>query len=566
MIIQSLVKRYEDVEKQGVPPGWQRRSAQFALELSEDGELSNILQLGDTDKKNPSQEFVLPSIGSGRSGTKAFETAYFLCDDGNYMLGLSPERFESARKLHAPLLEGVDSPLARAIAAYFAAGIPALPPGYDEKKGPQARYVFKLQGENAVADFSDREIRRAWDKAYAAQKAGGEQIRCLVTGELDGVMELHEKIELPGVTMSKQPLIAMNMQTSFRSYGETPNDPPARMGQNAAFAYAAALNGLLRSGENRQSIGADTLVYWAEDGGGAEEEVFSWLSEPKQEDAGILDDIMKRAAAGLPINPEGCRPESMFYLLCLSPNAARISVRFFYAKSFGEILRNNIEHHLRMEIAGGDKDIFKYPPVWLVLSETTIKKKAAEVAPLLGGQYLYSILTGGPYPMTLYQAILGRVRAGEKINRVKAAVIKAVLIKNFNESEVTTVALNAASDNKPYVLGRLFSVLEQLQQRSAGGDLNATIRDRYFTSACANPGSVFPTLLKLSFHHAAKLDKAGEVYYEKLKTELLGKLDAESPFPSALALDDQGRFILGYYHQAQYFFTPKKDKEEPKDE
>jgi CRISPR-associated protein Csd1 len=126
------------------------------------------------------------------------------------------------------------------------------------------------------------------------------------------------------------------------------------------------------------------------------------------------------------------------------------------------------------------------------------------------------------------------------------------------------VALNPNSDNKPYVLGRLFSVLEQLQQRSSGGGLNTTIRDRYFSSACANPGSVFPTILKLSMHHAAKLDNA--VFYEKLKTELLGKLDADTPFPSALTLDDQGRFILGYYHQTQDFFTSRKDKEEHSNE
>jgi len=149
------------------------------------------------------------------------------------------------------------------------------------------------------------------------------------------------------------------------------------------------------------------------------------------------------------------------------------------------------------------------------------------------------------------------IRAGEPINRTKAATIKAILIKNYKESEVTTVELNEQTGNKPYVLGRLFAALEQLQYRSSGGSISATIRDRYFASACANPKNAFPTLLKLSMHHTAKLDNS--TFFEKLKGELLCKLDTESPFPAALNMEDQGKFILGYYHQKQSFFTKKEE-------
>jgi CRISPR-associated protein Csd1 len=215
-----------------------------------------------------------------------------------------------------------------------------------------------------------------------------------------------------------------------------------------------------------------------------------------------------------------------------------------------------------MEIVAFGNDSFPYLPPWVLLSETTVSKKAADAAPLLGGQLLNSIIAGARYPATLYNAILIRAKAGEAINKTKAAIIKAVLLRklkeNDNESEVTTVSLNTESSNKPYVLGRLFSVLEQLQSRASGGSLNSTIRDGYFSSACANPKSVYPTILKLSMSHAAKLDNA--VYFEKLKTDLLGRLDEANPFPAALSLDDQGRFILGYYHQTQEFYRPKTDK------
>jgi CRISPR-associated protein Csd1 len=196
----------------------------------------------------------------------------------------------------------------------------------------------------------------------------------------------------------------------------------------------------------------------------------------------------------------------------------------------------------------------------MILSETTVKKSASDAQPLLGGQFLRSIISATPYPTTLFNAMLTRVRAGEDVSRTKVAVIKAVLIRNYNESEVTTVSLNPQSNDQAYVLGRLFSVLEQLQKKASGGDLNTTIRDRYFAGACANPAASFPTLLKLSMHHCAKLDDAR--FYEQCKTKLLGKLDEATPFPSTLNLEGQGRFILGYYHQTQWFYSKTEEKGE----
>ena len=558
MIINALVKRYEDT--QAVPPGWQRREASFALELDESGELLGVVPLGDPGDRKPKRTLILPSTGSGRAGPKAYETSYFLCDDGSYILGLDPKKFESARKLHTALLKDINTTEARAICAYFNSGIPALPQGIGEKEASNQKYIFFVNGRRIDYDDCGTQIRQAWERWESSQKSGGEKIRCLVSGRYDTVIQLHDKVELRGVSMGKTPLISMNHQTSFRSYGTTPNDPPAQVGAETAFAYVTALNDLLKNEKHRQYIGGDTLVYWAEDGGGAEEEVFSWTSQAKEDDTDKLDALMQKMSSGRFTDINGCNFDSRFYLLCLSPNAGRISVRFFHADSFGAILSNNIAHYRRLEIDKAGNDRFRYLPIWMILNETTVKKQAADVAPLLGGQLYHSIITGSRYPMTLYHAMLNRLRAGEEVNKVKAAVVKAVLIRNYDEKEVTTVALNTQTSNKPYALGRLFSVLEQLQQRAADSKLNATIRDRYFARACANPGSVFTTILKLSIHHAAKLDNP--VYYEQLKTHLLGKLDVENPFPTALSLDDQGRFILGYYHQTQDFFTSKKIKEE----
>ncbi|MDR2939072.1 MAG: type I-C CRISPR-associated protein Cas8c/Csd1 [Clostridiales bacterium] len=549
MIITALVKRYED--NMEIPVGWQKRDATFALEISETGEILDFVPLGgQSGKKRGSLALILPSIGSGRTGILAYQTAYFLCDEGSYILGIDPKKFESSKKLHHRLLENIDTPAANAIKAYFNEP-PILPP---EKSGnkeyTQAKYVFSFDGK--IIDYeAGSEISGRWDNEQK-NKATGKLERCLVTGQHDEIIKLHYKIPLRGVTMNAQPLISINNQKSFRSYGSKDNDPPAMMGQYAAFAYSAALSSLLENNKHHKFIGSDTLLYWAEKGGEAEEGLFSdLLDPPKIDDEAELDEWAKRASAGDYVS--GYNPECRFHLLCLSPNAARMSVRFFLMDKFGVLASNIKKHYERLEIINDGRNPFTMLPLWLLLSETTIKQKAADANPLLGTQLLNSILKNTPYPFTLYNAILTRIRAGGAINQAKVAIIKATLIKNFSKSEVITVALNEKSENTPYVLGRLFSVLEMLQDRANG---SSTIRERYFTSACSNPSSIFPTLLNLSIHHSAKLDNP--IFFEKLKSELISRLGGEDPFPAALSLDDQGRFIVGYYHQRQFFFTKKE--------
>ena len=110
------------------------------------------------------------------------------------------------------------------------------------------------------------------------------------------------------------------------------------------------------------------------------------------------------------------------------------------------------------------------------------------------------------------------------------------------------------------MLGRLFSILEFIQMEANPG-IKATIRERYFNSACATPASVFPVLVKLKNSHVKKLERdkgSAKAYYEKLLTEIMGKLDDR--FPARLSLEDQGKFILGYYHQVQKKYEKKEEK------
>jgi len=552
MIVSALVKRYEDTRD--IPIGWQRRDVSYALDIDEYGRLLGIISLEVAkEKKKEKRKLLVPIEPPGRtSGIKAA----FLCDNAGYFLGLDSKRgqkkFNASRECHSRVLHGIHTPAADAIRAYFDAGIPMNISDFVETTTIEnATLVFQVNGR--FVGFDDEDIRYAWDKCY--EEEADNQMMCLVTGKLDSPEQVHATIKLYGGQSSGSYLISVN-KDSFTSYGRTTKHRAADIGKYSAFAYVTALNALLKDEKHRKYVSGDTLVYWAEKGGEAEEELFGNIFDPpKANEDAELSAVMERIAkGGTAVDPALTR---RFYLLCLSPNAGRISVRFFYQCDFGSLMRNIQEHYDRLAIVSDGRTPYRFLPLWLILSETTVKETASDASPLLGGQLLRSVLTGTDYPLTLYNAILTRIRAGAPVTQAKAAVIKAILIKNkcFKESEVTTVSLNEESSIKPYVLGRLFATLEQLQRGAADGQLNRTIHDSYFTSACMNPENVFSTILRLSSHHMAKLRKTKPGYAVTLDrriAELMGKLDEEKPFPSSLGVDDQGRFILGYYHQKAF--------------
>ncbi|NLP25890.1 MAG: type I-C CRISPR-associated protein Cas8c/Csd1, partial [Clostridiales bacterium] len=226
-----------------------------------------------------------------------------------------------------------------------------------------------------------------------------------------------------------------------------------------------------------------------------------------------------------------------------------------------------IKHYQDMSIQKQFDNESSSISLWRILSETVSPSSTNKSAsPLLAGSVLRSILTGSPYPTALFNSIMIRIRAERDINYYKASIIKAYLTRCANSrkyEEVLTVALNEKSDNKAYVLGRLFASLERAQQDASSSKLNTTIKDRYFTSACANPASVFPVLLKLSNHHISKSDYGYSS--EQRISEIMDILSVDdSPFPKNLSLEEQGVFILGYYHQKNKIISDIKTLSENK--
>jgi CRISPR-associated protein Csd1 len=607
MILQALYRYYgilsQDPESDIAPPGYCATGVSFALNISVEGELLDVFPLFEQVQQRKKlverpRRMIVPEQVKRSSGI----SSNFLCDNNAYVLGLSdkdardPEysikRFEVFHQFNKDLLAKADCDSARAVIAFLDNYNPRI-----GKEHPAITHNLEmlLKGGNLIFRFQnkyvheDTEIRRVWDEYKAGKDAVSGQ--CLVTGEVAPIARLHASLKgIREANPTGASLVGFNAR-AYESYnrvnGQGLNSP---ISEEAAFAYTTALNYLLSpSNPNKKFyLGDTTVVYWAESEKKEYANAFASLFDPEyveeqpdeQEGRKKAEGRMKEAAEkvrrvqALDVSrlTEGLDEKTRFYVLGLAPNAARIAVRFFLSDPFGKIVERIMQHYDDLEIVKEYDDQPTYITVRQILNETFSKKvQDKEASPLMAGAVMRAILTGAPYPAALYYAIINRIRADmddpqariRKVNYVRAAVVKAFLIRKYRNQtsnpyqEVLTMPLNEQSTIPAYLLGRLFAVLEKAQQEAIG-DVNASIKDRYFTSACASPASVFPVLLRLSQHHISKAEY-GYVNDRRIQ-EILNLLDVEkNPIPARLTLDEQGVFILGYYHQRAYFYTPKSN-------
>lgn len=573
MILQTLVQLYEDLAAQEriARPGWSPAKISFALCLDENGTLTQVIptqverQSGRKTVLAP-QTMVLPAAVTRTVGV----LPNFLWDNSSYLLGVDakgkPERsvqcFEACRTLHHAMLDGLDSPAAKAILAYFdkwepgnAQTEPLLADVWDEiMKG--GNLVFRIQGMYAQ---EDTQIRAAWQAHYSSCE--GETVQCLVTGKQDIPEAVHPSIKgVTGAQSSGAAIVSFNAP-AFCSYGKEQSFN-APVGKAAAFAYTAALNHLLADRENVHRIGDTTVVCWAEGAEPGYDEFFRYFTygdhPPEQITTEALQNVVSKLAKGLPCEELPLDLSRRFYILGLAPNAARLAVRFFYNSTFGELMKNIAAHHERMEITGSR---FSVVPLWALLAETVNQKTNDKTpSPVMAGAVARAVFNGTPYPASLLQAVMLRIRAERDVTPGRAAILKAYYLKNRDTrcpEEVLTVSLNETSTNVPYTLGRLFAVYEAVQEAANPG-LNATIKDKYFNSASATPGMIFPILDNLAQKHLRKLQGAQRVYFDKQIGKLKSILGETNPV--RLSLPEQGSFNLGYYHQKEFRYTKKEEQ------
>lgn len=577
MILQALMRYYENLLAQGKidAPGWAPTKISFALYLDENGGLMQVVPTMEEVPKGKKtvlqpQVMALPAAVKRTVGI----AANFLWDNSSYLLGIDqkgkPERsrecFAAATKLHHKILDGVDSPVARAILAFFdtwkpenAAEHPALAGQLNEITAG-GNLLFRV---DETYPQKDAAICEAWQRYQENSAADAVRMQCLVTGGKDEITAVHPSVKgVRDAQSSGAALVSFNAP-AFCSYGHE-QSYNAPVGKYAAFAYTAALNHLLADKENVQFIGDTTVVCWAE---GAEEvyQDFGVAALFGGEKEGLSDNdlraALKRLADGLPCEDLGIDPNRPFYILGLAPNAARLSVRFFLRDSFGALMKNINDHYERMEIVRPSYEKFSYLPLWAMLRETVNLNSRDKVpSPAMAGATARAIFSGGRYPASLLEATMLRIRAERNITWGRAAIIKAYYLKNPHEDcpkEVLTVSLNESSTDTAYTLGRLFSVYEAVQQ-SANPGINATIKDKYFNSAAAMPASIFPVLNNLYQKHLRKLEAGQRVYYDK-QIMALKSILGES-YPARMTLAQQGSFDLGYYHQTQKRYTKKEEE------
>jgi CRISPR-associated protein Csd1 len=578
MILRSLKDYYDRLVAAGdedIPKfGFARQKVHFCLVLNPRGELVAVQDLRSVvGNRIVPLELIVPEPVKRTVGI----AANFLWDNTGYVLGADnkgrPDRalqaFEVFRRYQHLVGDGLEDDGMKAVLEFLdswkPAGAPDLP-YWDEMQG--LNLVFRLDSEPRYVHERRRMIE-AWSKDYEQSESGIKGM-CLVTGSEAPVARLHPALKgIPGAQPSGASLVSFNLD-AFTSYGKDQNYN-APIAERAAFAYCTALNWLLRH-DSRQKvrIADSTVVFWAERKTMAETLLADLLnsgpgsSHEEMEDQTPVRDLglIFRAARDGRIQDAVDEPDVAFYVLGLSPNASRLSVRFWHVSTAGDVVANIARHFRDMEIVRSFERDPDYPAVWRVLEEIAVQGKIENISPLLAGAFTRSVLAGAPYPQNLFTSILMRIRADCTINTLRAGLIKACLLRNYDHKEIS-VSLDSSNTNVGYRLGRLFAVLERVQT-AANPNINATIRDKYFGSAAATPRNIFPMLLNLGQQHLGKLrrdtDKKGfAISLDTRIEDILSSLDA-SPLPAYLSPENQGMFALGYYHQRQHLFSGKQKK------
>lgn len=572
MILSALAGYYDRLLAEGdvAEPGFERKEIPFVIVLDEAGAVKGVRDTREGEgKKKTARAFLVPQGVKKAAGIRA----NLLWDTCNYVLGHlpdNPQRGLQQREVFAANIRetfaDVDDAGIQAVLAFLQNSAPnqfSADPDWAEMLESKANVTFKLAEDECL--ICQREAVRARIRESLKQ-GDGPRRQCLITGEEDVPARLHTAIKgVWGAQSSGANIVSFNLD-AFCSQGKK-QGVNAPVGSRAEFAYTTALNTLLYKGSRqRMQVGDASTVFWARDGHRLENQFADLFAEPVKE---MGDERIEQIRSLLSAVQSGVYPvedDQPFYVLGLAPNAARIAVRFWYEGTVREIKEKICLHFEDIAIVHASHDP-EYLSLFRLLVCTATEGKSENIPPNVAGDTMQAILRGTPYPRTLLAAVVRRIRAEQSkrnsdgrvkqnVTYARAALIKGILVRNAriyhsNNKEVG-VSLDRENDNIGYRLGRLFAVLERAQQ-AALGDVNATIRDRFYGAASATPVTVFPRLIKLKNHHLTKLDNRGQaVNLEKEIGEIIGAING---FPTHLSLDDQGRFAVGYYHQRQDYFT-----------
>jgi CRISPR-associated protein Csd1 len=591
MILQALKEYYDrkaaDPEGDIAPEGFEKKEFPFLIVIDTNG---SFVKLEDTreqiGKKLVGKTYLVPR-SQLRSGIRSYETTFLLWDHFGYLLQ-HPETDDKSAKQHEAWLKKLqslpaelklDEGVSAVLKFYHSHGIEAVKS--TSSWSVCAALTFCNMTFKLVGDLFPVPCRSAVQEYIRQSASIGEEDRdadqnriigcCLVTGETAEIVQKHGRTPISKDTKS---LVSFQKNSGYDSYRKE-QGYNAPVGKAAEFAYTTALNYLLsKDSRQRMQVGDAITVFWsAKTFDSGFEDFFGdlWKDDPDRNTEAVRS-LFRSPQSGVFSTDSD---DAQFYVLGLSPNAARIAIRFWIVKTVADMATQIRQHFLDIQIVHDPKDTDTISLFRLLVS-TAVQRESKNIPPNIAGDTMRSILEGLPYPQTLLQAAIRRVRAEqsrkdknsgrtllnvtyERAALIKACINRATRYQDKNKEEELQMSLDPSNKNIGYRLGRLFAALERTQIRaftSGGGkEPNTTIRDRYYGAASCTPIAVFATLIRLSKHHLAKIENVGErVNLEKLFTEIMEDVN---DFPPHLCLADQGRFAIGYYHQRHEFFPNK---------
>ena len=583
MILQALKEYYDrqadDPDSNIAPEGFEKKELQFLIVITQNGEFINIEDTREKiGTKLVAKTFLLPR-SVGRAGCNSYKTTFLLWDHIGYVLGL-PTADKKSIKQHQIWLKALkelpqelaDDIGVKAILNFYQkneiAKAIASPQIQECLKAPQCNMSFRLVSDipipcrERVQEFVRDTLKTVGSEENDKEVEKSQRTGiCLVTGQSGVIARTHSRTSIDKDTKC---LVGFQRNSGYDSYGKE-QGYNAPIIKSTEFAYVTALNTLLKTKNQRILIGDASTVFWSEKQSSFESDFCFFFKEPDKDDpnAGTqrVKALFEAVKSGAYKADDG---NNRFYILGLAPNAARISVRFWKVGTISELSLKIQQYFDDFAILKPPKEP-EYYSIRSILKNIATQDESKNIPPNLAGDFMRSILEGTPYPATLLQAVLRRIRSDteNRVKPIRAALIKAYLNRYYrfypNPSyKEVNMELDMNQPSVGYQLGRLFATLEKIQEE-ANPRIKATIRERFYGSACVTPVTVFANLLRLKNHHLAKLENIGRVVnFERLLGEIMGHL---RDFPAHLDLYEQGLFAIGYYNQRQAFFTSKNAAE-----
>lgn len=554
-------------------PGMEEKEIGFVIVISKEGK---FLRFEDcrTDKTIGRVYLVKKHVSRSSAAV-----ANYLYDNSAYVLGYSDKDDSEKNQLYFnTFVEKVQSILdrmpdnsdIRTLMNFYAQGREAIhseveqdPLWEDIKKNLSKKYsVFSFRIEGDLRILAEKKELMQTNEGTKNDNSRG---LCMVTGVQGELVDTTTATMIQG-SQATAKLVAFQVNSGYDSYGKE-KCGNAPISHEAEFAYTTALNTMLRrDSRNKFTVGNRTFVFWASSNDKAaeqaEESLFDLLgySEEKKDNPNAKIEQVRKVFTAIYSGSLSTSLEDRFYILGLAPNSARIAVVYWSETPLRDFAGKILRHFDDMEIIDTRKDRKPYMGIKDILSAVTLGGKQSEATPNLHESIIKSIFLGTPYPYTLLSACIRRIRAesgdGNAARITRIAIIKAFLNRQNVNDKRMEIMLDKRNTNQGYLCGRLFAVLDRIQEDANG---ISSIRERYMNAASSTPSSVFATILNLSSHHLENLSNEGKkVFYEKLKQEIIDKISSDG-FPAHLDLQDQGRFFVGYYHQRQDFFNKKEE-------